>query len=109
GLAVIVVVVEIGICRVRKDFNPYRGDRMLADVVLHRLGRDDGPLTNEERDVAPALVVYGQGDRPAAEIHLAVRPVRPDASREIKVLLGLILRHDRRDEEVIPEQPGAEV
>src|SRR6185437_15863031 len=53
ALPVIVVVVEVRTGRVRKDLDPDGGDRTLADIVLHRLGRDDGPLANEERDIAP--------------------------------------------------------
>src|SRR5690242_13051777 len=55
SLAVIVVVVEVGSLCVRKDLNANGGDGTLTDVSLHRLSRDDRPLTNEERNVAPGL------------------------------------------------------
>src|SRR6185312_11227454 len=109
GAAIVVVVVEAGALvggeGVDRDF----GDGFLADVVLHRLGRDDGAFTHEQRDVAPAGGVHCQGNGLAAGVGLAGEPVEPGAGGQVDVFFGLALLHYRRDQQVIAEQPAVDV
>src|SRR6185437_13455133 len=109
GGAVVVVDIERAASAGREDLDGKFGDRLFAHVIHHRLRRDDRAIADEQRDVAPALVVDRETDGLAALVGLAAEPVGPDAGRQIDVLFGLTLLHHRRYQQVIAERPAVDV
>src|SRR6185437_1263546 len=110
GLAESVAVfIGIGGAVVVEDLDGKFGDRLFAHVIHHRLRRDDRAIADEQRDVAPALVVDRETDGLTALVGLAAEPVGPDAGRQIDVLFGLTLLHHRRYQQVIAERPAVDV
>jgi hypothetical protein len=83
-------------CRRRRNSRSGRGDRLerhrrelcdrlLTDVVHHRLGRDDRALSHEQRNITPVLAVARSG-RAGRPVDLAAEPVGPAAGGQVDVL-----------------------